>query len=159
MKIDFKKLAISIVGSLMTGVVGSFFTSSSISTWYSTLDKPSFNPPNWVFAPVWTTLFILMGFAAYLVWNKRSVFQERKKKQALQIFVLQLGFNISWSILFFGFKSPVMAFFEITVLWLSILVTIFQFKKFSRLAAWLLVPYLLWVSFAGVLNFAIWALN
>lgn len=159
MKIDFKKLLISIAGPLLVGLLGSLFTASSITTWYVTLNKPSFNPPNWIFGPVWTILFLLMGISAYIVWDKRPIFQERKKKQALQMFVLQLVFNLLWSLAFFGLKSPALAFFEITVLWAAIVITIFKFKKFSNLAAWLLVPYLLWVTFASVLNFAIWGLN
>ncbi|PIY93631.1 MAG: TspO protein [Candidatus Magasanikbacteria bacterium CG_4_10_14_0_8_um_filter_32_14] len=159
MKIDFKKLIISVVVCQLAGVVGSVFTFSSISNWYVYLNKPSFNPPNWIFGPVWTVLFLLMGISLYIIWNNKAILQKNKKREAINIFVFQLFLNVLWTLLFFGLKSPALAFFEITVLWMTIFITIFKFKKFSSLAAWLLIPYLLWVSFASVLNFALWALN
>jgi len=100
-----------------------------------------------------------MGVSVYIVWNKKALFQEKNKREALQIFVLQLLFNVLWTLLFFGLENIVLAFFEITVLWVTILITIFKFKKFSSLASWLLVPYLLWVSFATILNFAFLVMN
>src|SRR3989339_979940 len=158
-KIDYTKLFISIVGTQLAGVIGSVFNFASIPTWYMTLEKPSFNPPNWVFGPVWTILFLMMGVAVYLVWTKKTMFHQKKKKEALQIFVLQLLLNILWSAIFFGLLSPGLAFAEIIILWVSIAITMIKFHKFSNLASYLLIPYLAWVSFASILNFAIWRLN
>lgn len=151
------KLLGAIIFCELAGVIGSFFTIPSISSWYSILTKPNLAPPNWIFGPVWTTLYALMGIAAYLVWQKGL---ERKEvKVALGIFFLQLALNVLWSIIFFGHHSPAGAFAEITLLWLAILATILIFRKISKGAAWLLVPYLLWVTFAGYLNLLIWRLN
>ena len=159
MKIDFKKLTISIVGTQLAGVLGSVFNFVSIPTWYTTLNKPSFNPPNWVFGPVWTILFLMMGIAVYLVWTKKTMFHQKKKKEALQIYLLQLLLNVLWSALFFGILSPGLAFAEIIILWVSIAITMIKFHKFSNLASYLLIPYLAWVSFAAILNMAIVVLN
>lgn len=154
---NFLKLIIAIVGSEAAGIIGSIFTISSIPTWYAMIAKPEFAPPNWLFGPVWTTLFALMGIAAFLVWKKGT---ERKDvKVALGIFVLQLVLNTLWSIIFFGLRSPGGAFIEIIFLWLAILWTIVAFHKISKAAAYLLIPYILWVSFAAYLNYAIWILN
>ena len=151
------KLIIAIAVSELAGIIGSLFTTPSIPTWYATLTKPTFNPPSWVFAPVWTTLFVLMGIAAFLIWKKGL---ERKDvKIALSIFIGQLILNMLWSIIFFGLHNPGLAFIEIIFLWAAILVTIIYFHKISKLAAWLLVPYILWVSFAAFLNFSIWQLS
>lgn len=143
--------------SQLAGVVGSFFTAPAISTWYSTLNKPSFNPPSWVFGPAWITLYTLMGIASYLIWQKRG--ESSLAKTALIIFFVHLVFNALWSIIFFGFHSPMWAFVEIVFLWAMILSLIVIFYKIDRRAAYLLVPYILWVSFASVLNFSIWRLN
>ncbi len=151
------KLVVSILICQGAGFIGSLFTSPAISTWYAQLEKPSFNPPNWIFAPVWTILFLLMGVSLYLVWSKGL--QEKKTKTALLIFACQLILNIFWSILFFGLKSPLYAFFEIIVLWLLILFTIISFYRVSKTSAYLLLPYILWVSFAAVLNLSILTLN
>jgi len=151
------KLVVSIVICQGAGIVGSVFTASSIPTWYATIAKPAFNPPNWIFAPVWTTLFLLMGISLYLVWQKGL--SKKESKIALSLFGLQLGLNIVWSLLFFGLKSPGLAFFEIIILWVAIALTIVKFKPISKNAAILLLPYIAWVSFAAVLNFAIWGLN
>ena len=151
------KLLTAIVISEAAGIIGSLFTASAIPGWYASLIKPQLAPPNWVFGPVWTTLYALMGIAAFLVW-KRGL-ERREVKTALAIFVGQLALNTLWSIIFFGLKNPGAAFIEIILLWLAILATIIAFAKISKPAAWLLVPYLLWVSFAGYLNYAIWALN
>lgn len=147
------KFIISILICLSAGFIGSFFTTPSITTWYSALQKPAFSPPNWLFAPVWTTLFILMGISLYLIWNKGG-----EKRQYL-LFSAQLLLNMLWSFLFFAFHSPFFAFLEIIILWLVILLTLLSFRKTSREAALLLLPYLLWVSFAALLNFSIWQLN
>lgn len=151
------KLILSVVICLGAGAIGSLFTASSIPTWYTTIEKPFFNPPNWIFGPVWTLLFIMMGVALFLVWNKG--WQNKKVKIAMLIFGIQFLLNILWSILFFGFLSPFYAFVEIIFLWLAILATIIYFYQISRPASWLLVPYIFWVSFASVLNFFIWRLN
>ncbi|MBI4281690.1 tryptophan-rich sensory protein [Candidatus Uhrbacteria bacterium] len=151
------KLIIAIGISELAGVIGAVFTTPSIPTWYAGLTKPEFGPPNWIFAPVWTTLFALMGIAMWLVW-KRGL-GEPGVKRALIIFDVQLVLNVLWSIIFFGLHNPGAAFAEIIILWLAIFATIIAFAKISRSAAWLLAPYILWVSFAAYLNYAIWMLN
>lgn len=151
------KLIITIVVSQSAGLIGALFTTSSIPSWYATITKPELAPPNWIFGPVWTTLFLLMGIAAYLVWKKEG--EPKKVKTALKIFGVQLVLNILWSIIFFGLKNPGGAFIEIIFLWLVILSTIIAFYKVSKVAAYLLIPYILWVSFAMYLNYAIWILN
>jgi tryptophan-rich sensory protein len=153
----FFKLAIAVVVAEAAGIIGAVFTAPAIPVWYATLVKPAFNPPAWVFGPVWTTLFLLMGIAAFLVWQKGL-----KKKQvrvALLLFVLQLGLNTLWSIIFFGLRSPGGALIEIVFLWLAIAATIAAFYKISKPAAWLMVPYIMWVSFAAFLNYSIWIVN
>jgi len=154
---DVLTLVISIVICQGTGFVGSLFTRSSIPTWYATLEKPPFTPPHWVFAPVWITLFSLMGIALFLI-GRRGL-GERKIRVALGAFCSQLIFNILWSALFFGLRSPLAGLIDITVLWIAIALTIFYFFKISKTAGVLLLPYLLWVSFAVVLNVSIWRLN
>jgi benzodiazapine receptor len=151
------KLIISLAVCLCAGFIGSFFTAGAIPTWYSALNKPSFNPPNWLFAPVWTTLYVMMGIAAYLVW--RQGLSAPGVKLALAFFILQLILNVIWSLIFFNWHSPYYALLEIGALWLSIVLTIVFFYQVYKPAAWLLVPYLLWVSFASFLNFSIWRLN
>lgn len=158
MKINnFWKLIISVLVCLSAGFIGSFFTTPSIPTWYATLNKPSFNPPNWLFAPVWTTLFILMGIAAFLIWRKGL--KKKAVKNALIIFLLQLVFNTLWSFLFFKFHSPFWALVDIGVLWGLILLSLIKFWKISKAAGILLIPYLFWVSFASFLNYTIYRLN
>lgn len=151
------KLIISLIIPQLAGGIGSFFTIGSVKDWYPVLVKPALNPPAWIFGPVWTTLFALMGVAAFMVWKKGL--DRRDVKIALGIFLGQLVLNTLWSIIFFGLHSPGGAFVEIIFLWLSILATIIAFAKISKPAAWLLAPYILWVSFAGYLNWAIWTLN
>ena len=157
------KLIIAIVVSELAGIIGSVFTSPSIAGWYATLVRPALNPPAWVFGPVWTILFALMGIAAFLVWSsyaKATDGQEKRNiKMALVLFGMQLILNTLWSIIFFGLHSPGGAFVEIIFLWLAILATIIAFAKISRPTIWLLLPYILWVSFAGYLNYSIWMLN
>jgi tryptophan-rich sensory protein len=147
-----------IVISEVAGVVGSFFTTPAITSWYSTLEKPLFNPPNWVFAPVWTILFLLMGIAAYLVYTKVEII-EPIRKSAISMFSLQLVLNILWSILFFGQHSTFFALLEIIILWVAILYTIILFFRISKTAGWIMLPYILWVTFATYLNFQLWFLN
>ena len=154
---DMKKLIFSIFICLCAGFIGSFFTSPSIPTWYATLQKPSFAPPNWVFFPVWTSLFILMGISLFLVWQKG--WEDKRVKTAIYIFAGQLVLNALWSVAFFGLKSPLLGLIEIIILWIAILATILSFMKLSRTAAYLLMPYILWVSFATIVNFSIWRLN
>ena len=156
-KIKYWKLVISILIPLIASAIGSFFTSTSVSTWYIGLNKPVFNPPNWIFGPVWTTLYILMGISLYLVWNKGI--KTKKAKAAVTIFSIQLALNILWSVIFFGLKSPLFAFIEIIFLWSAILMTIIYFYRISKPASYLLIPYILWVSFAAVLNFYLFILN
>ena len=151
------KLIVAIVVSELAGIVGSVFTASSIIGWYAGIVKPALNPPAWVFGPVWTTLFALMGIAAFLVWKKGL--ERRDVKIALGIFAGQLVLNTLWSIIFFGLHSPGGALVEIVFLWLAILATIIAFYKISKPAAWLLAPYIAWVNFAAYLNFTIWMLN
>ena len=151
------KLAVSILSCLLAGFIGSVATMPSIPTWYAGLQKPVFNPPNWIFAPVWTTLFIMMGVAAFLIWDKGL--ENKKVKVSLAIFGLQLLLNVLWSILFFGLQSPLYAFIDIVMLWASILATTIYFYRISAAAAYLLIPYILWVSFASALNLSIVILN
>lgn len=145
------KLVISLLLPQLAGLVGSLFTFSAIPTWYATLNKPSFSPPNWIFGPVWTTLYILMGISLYLVWTKG--------KKGVALFKLHLIVNSLWSILFFGLRSPILGLFTIIILWTMILALIKVFWKINRLSSILLWPYLAWVSFATILNLAILLLN
>lgn len=151
------KLVVAIGISELAGIIGSVFTAPAIPAWYAGLARPDFAPPNWVFGPVWTTLFALMGIAAFLVWQKGL--DRREVKIALGLFLGQLVLNTVWSVIFFGLQNPGAAFVEIIFLWLAILATMIAFAKISKTAAWLLVPYILWVSFAGYLNYSIWILN
>lgn len=150
------KLIISIVLCVSLGSVGGLVTVNEIPTWYATLNKPSFNPPNWLFGPVWTILYLLMGISVYMIW-KQPVSTERNK--ALQLFILQFILNFCWSFIFFGLHATGWALIEMIALWILILLSILHFAKHSKTAAWLLVPYILWVSFALLLNAAIWKLN
>lgn len=151
------KLILSVALCEATGFLSGWIGSANNNEWFDKLNKPSWNPPAWLFAPVWTTLYLLMGISLWLVWksNKKPVF----KKSALRYFGLQLLFNFFWSIIFFRFQSPGWAFADIILLFLLIVITIFQFAPIAKLASWLLVPYICWVSFASCLNFAIWKLN
>ncbi|MEM3586842.1 MAG: TspO/MBR family protein [Candidatus Jordarchaeaceae archaeon] len=128
-----------------------------MSSWYQFLVKPLFSPPNWLFAPVWTILFLLMGIAAYIVWSEG--WEKRDVKIALSVYGVQLVLNLLWSVLFFGLRSPFYGFLEITVLWMVIILNILVFYRVSRKAAYLLIPYIIWVSFAAILNYSIWQLN
>ncbi len=170
---NFIKLAVSLIIPQLAGVIGSFFTIPMIkSGWYAGLTKPALAPPNWVFGPAWTTLFLLMGVALYLVWINHGLIRANSSmskawKRGVWLFVFQLVLNTLSSIIFFGSTTLTinglnnigLAFLEIVVLWLAVLATIVYFHKVSRIAAWLLVPYILWVSFAAYLNYMIWILN
>lgn len=154
---DAGKLVISLGLPLLAGFLGSIATVSSISTWYAPLIKPELNPPDWVFGPVWTTLYILMGIALFLVWRG-----ERNSKDlhvALGLFFVQLVLNSLWSIIFFGLQSPGFALAELALLWPFVAATCWAFYRISKTAALLLIPYTLWISFAGYLNYSIWMLN
>ncbi len=157
MKVNWKGLGGSVGLCLSTGMVGSIYTLQSVKWWYPTLTKPALNPPAWIFGPVWTILFILMGLSLYLVWNKGL-----KKKgviDGIALFGVQLILNITWSYLFFGIRNPFLALVEISVLWGAILLTAWKFYKIDRTAGCLLIPYLLWVSFASYLTLSIVLLN
>jgi len=151
------KLVVSLGVCQIAGALGSLFTAPSIATWYVSLKKPVFTPPNWVFAPVWLTLFVLMGVAVFLVWRKGL--RDSQPRRALTIFGVQLALNISWSGVFFSLQSPLAGLVVIIVLWVAILVTILSFLKVSRPAGLLLVPYIVWVSAATALNASIVIMN
>ncbi len=150
------KLIASIIVCQLTGIIGAIFTTPSISGWYAGLNKPFFNPPNWLFGPVWTLLYLLMGISLYLVWKQKGGAEIRT---ALIFFTIQLGLNTLWSIIFFGMRLPSVAFIEILILLVFIVLTIIKFFPLSKVSAYLLIPYLLWVSFASLLNFYIVKLN
>ena len=136
--------------------IGSSTTMPSIADWYAGLRKPSWTPPSWLFGPVWTVLYLSMAVAAWLVWRRVGL---SGAAVPLAIFGLQLGLNLAWSIIFFGRNNIGLALVDIVLLWLAIVATIFAFRHVSVLAGWLLVPYLIWVTFAAALNFSIWSMN
>jgi benzodiazapine receptor len=154
---DIFYLVASIVVCQLAGIVGGIFTASSVGTWYAGLTKPSFNPPNWLFSPVWISLYLLMGIALFLVLRKG--FGSPGVRIAVVLFACQLVLNALWSFLFFGLRAPFVAFLEIVLLWLFIVLTTVKFFQVSKTGGILLIPYLLWVSFASVLNFFLWSLN
>ncbi len=156
---DFMKCYLKLVCAILlcelAGIIGAVFTTPSLDTWYATLPKPALNPPSWVFGPVWTMLYLLMGISLFLVWQQRAK-NSKKTTPALIIFFTQLLLNTLWSVLFFGLHSPGLALIDIVLLWVAILFTIISFSRISRPAAYLLVPYILWVTFAIYLNAAAW---
>jgi benzodiazapine receptor len=152
------KIVIALFICLMVGYSASVVTRPSVEIWYPTIVKPVFNPPNWIFMPVWTLLYILMAVAAGLVWDKIKE-QNEDVKKALGFFLIQLTLNAIWSYLFFGLKNPMLALIEIVLLWLMIYETYLKFTKINKTAGYLLIPYMAWVAFAGVLNASIWWLN
>ncbi|MFZ1535277.1 MAG: TspO/MBR family protein [Chitinophagaceae bacterium] len=151
------KLIISIIIPVAIGATAGFFTATGVESWYQTINKPSWNPPGWIFAPVWTTLYVMMGIALFLVWKSNA--REGLKKNANTFFAIQLILNFFWSFIFFDQQQPGWALVEIIIMWIAILLTIFAFAKVNKTAAWLLVPYISWVSFATILNYTIWKLN
>jgi translocator protein len=155
--VKITKFIVSIALCFIVAFLGSIITFPSIPAWYVHLNKPFFNPPNWIFGPVWTILYILMGISLYIVWTKNA--GDKKKENAIKIFILQLVLNLLWSLVFFGLHQPLVALIIIIILWLSIFKTIKYFSKLSKLSAQLLYPYIFWVSFASVLNFSIVILN
>lgn len=154
---NFFKLAASILICFLAAGIGTAFTASAVPTWYAALNKPFFSPPNYLFGPVWTVLYILMGFSLYIVWNKGL--KNKKVRSALYLFAIQLILNTVWSPVFFGAHSLLLAFIIILALWFYILKTIKAFAKIDKIASYLLYPYLAWVSFASILNFSVWLLN
>jgi benzodiazapine receptor len=153
---DILKLVTSVILCQIAGFLGSLFTTPAISTWYATLRKPFFTPPNWIFSPVWISLFILMGISLFFVWRRQG---HPQFKKALIFFFVQLILNVLWSLAFFGLRLPLLGFIDIILLWIAILLTIQNFLKVSKFAGVLLLPYLLWVSFATLLNFSLWIQN
>ena len=151
-------LLIAIILPVMGGVTVGMLTGRSVKTWYATLKKPAWNPPSWIFAPAWTLLYSMMGFASWLIWHSQPD-RESGAQDALRWYGLQLGLNYLWSIIFFGFRLPGLALLEIGVLWSAIMVTLIKFARLNSLAMGLLVPYQLWVTFAAALNAAVWQLN
>lgn len=154
---DWLRLVVAVAVCEGAGVVGSQFTFEAIPTWYATLEKPFLSPPNWVFGPVWITLYILMGVALYLVW--RQGMHTKGVKKAFGMFGIQLVLNSLWSVVFFGLHNPLYALGVLIIMWASILATIILFRRVSPTAAYLLIPYFLWVTFAGYLNYSVWSLN
>ena len=154
---NISKLIIAVAIPVAVGATSGFFTVTGVESWYQSINKPLWNPPDWIFGPVWTTLYILMGIALYLVWNSDT--SSALKRTAITLFSIQLIFNFFWSFIFFNQQQIGWALVEIIMMWIAILLTIFSFAKISTAAAWLLVPYICWVSFATVLNYTIWNLN
>ncbi|MFC1767298.1 TspO/MBR family protein [Candidatus Margulisiibacteriota bacterium] len=151
------KLIFAVFICHLAGMIGSLATYQAIPTWYAFLNKPVFNPPNWIFAPVWLTLYTVMGIAAFIIWEKGL--ENEGVRKALTIFGIQLILNSIWSIIFFGLHLPLFAFIEIVIMWIFILLTIIYFYRISKTAGLILIPYILWVSFASVLNLSIALLN
>lgn len=147
----------SILVCQMAGILGAIFTISAIPLWYNNINKPSFNPPSWVFGPVWTILYTMMGISFFLIWIDKN--EKKRKQTALIIFGIQLFLNAIWSPIFFGLRSPLLGLMVIILMWIFIILTIIKFFKISKTAAFLLIPYFFWVSFATILNFFIWQLN
>ena len=150
------KLLVSLILPIGLGSIAGIFTSKEISGWYTSLIKPSFNPPSYLFGPVWTALYILMGVSMFLIWNTPKT---ELRQKALALFGIQLFFNFWWSILFFSFHTIFLSVINILIIWVLIIYMISLFKKIKPIAAYLQIPYLLWVSFATVLNISIWYLN
>jgi tryptophan-rich sensory protein len=154
---NWLKLSISVVGCELVGILGTPFTIAAIPTWYATLNKPVFAPPNWVFGPAWTILYFLMGVAFYLIWKQGL--KKKRVKTAMLFFLAQLALNFIWSPIFFGLRAPLPALAIIIAMWFMIALTMKKFYPLSKPAFYLLVPYLLWVSFATLLNAEIVVLN
>ncbi len=141
----------------IAGLVGAFYTSQAIPTWYAGLIKSELTPPSWIFAPVWTTLFALMGIAVFIIWHKGP--RRTDVRVAVVFFAMQLILNVAWSYIFFGMHAPGKALIDILLLWSMIMLTTLTFHPISKIAAWLMVPYLLWVTFAAYLNLTVWLFN
>jgi benzodiazapine receptor len=152
---ELGRLAFCIIICQLAGAIGSVFTIPAIAGWYATLQKPWFTPPNWLFGPVWISLYTLMGIALYLVWQKGL----RKNGLAVGVFGAQLALNAAWSFLFFGLQNPFLGLVSIIALWIFIALSIWAFWRIDRRAGYLLVPYIAWVSIAAALNYYVWILN
>jgi tryptophan-rich sensory protein len=152
-------LAAAVLACVLVGASGSVFTATGLESWYGTLERPALTPPDWLFGPVWTALFSLMGVAAWLVWRALPGPDARAARLALGAFAVQFALNVAWSAAFFGARSVVGGLAVVALLWVAIAATLAAFARVDRRAAALLVPYLAWVSFAAYLNAAIWALN
>lgn len=150
------KLIVSVGLPLLLGAIAGMFTAKAVPEWYVTLNQPAFNPPNWIFGPVWTTLYILMGISLFLVWRLPS---GPERNAAMIVFFVQLLLNFGWSFIFFYYKMIGLAFIEIILMWIAIVVMLILFYRIKPIAMWLNVPYLLWVSFASVLNGTYYFLN
>lgn len=155
-KLKIFKLIVSIALPLGLGAIAGLFTAEAIPVWYETLIRPSFNPPNWLFGPVWTTLYILMGISLFLVWNQSA---SKKRNMAILVFFLQMALNFCWSFIFFYFNQIGIALIEIIFLWASIVIMLVLFYKIKPIAAYINIPYLLWVTFASILNASYYILN
>ncbi len=153
---NWQRILISILGCEMVGLAGTPFTLAAIPSWYAYLNKPFFAPPNWLFGPAWTLLYFLMGLAVSIVWNQK---QNKKTKEAIKFFLVQLGLNFIWTPLFFGLRSPKLGLLVILAMWAFIFLTIKKFLPIKKLSAYLMIPYLAWVTFATALNIAIMVLN
>ena len=156
-KVNLIALMTFIILVQITGIIGGIFTAKSVSTWYVSLNKPSFQPPNWIFGPVWVFLYFLIGISGFLVWSMRR--KQGKNQSPLVIFIFQLILNGLWSFLFFALRNPFVAFIDICFLWITIVVMIIIFYRVSRISAFLMFPYILWVTFAAILNYSLWQLN
>lgn len=157
LKKDLGKLVITLLGAFAAGAIGSIFTFNAIPTWYANLEKTVITPPNWVFGPAWTTLYILMAIAAFLVWREGS--KKEKVKEAMQLYWIQLGLNATWSILFFSAHLLLTAYVEVLFLLAVIIMTTVWYYRVNKVAAYLMIPYILWVSFASVLNLLTYLAN
>ncbi len=149
------KLVLSLILPQLSGFIGSYFTINAIPTWYAYLNKPAFSPPNWLFGPVWLTLYLMMGIAVYLNWIKNT----KQAKFNVRLFFIHLFFNLIWTPVFFGLKDTLFALYIIIMIWIFIITMIINFRKVNKISSLLLIPYLLWVTFASFLNYFIWRLN
>jgi tryptophan-rich sensory protein len=152
----FLKLMLCLAIPLLVGSIAGFATTPNIKEWYQYLQKPVFSPPNWIFGPMWTLLYIIMGVGLYLIWESEK---NELRTRALKVFFIQLAFNFAWSFIFFEFRLTGVAFFEIILVWISVLAMIITFYPVNKKAALLQIPYILWVTFASALNGAVWYLN
>jgi tryptophan-rich sensory protein len=155
-KTQLLKLFVSVALTLVVGAIAGLFTAKAIPGWYASLNQPSFNPPNWIFGPVWTMLYILMGISFFLIWKQEA---SKQRSRAIFVFFVQLILNFVWSFLFFNFNRIGLALVEIILLWFSIVFMLFLFYKVKPVAAYINILYLMWVTFAGILNAAYFLLN
>jgi len=158
-KVNWRRLLISLLIVFLAGFIGSYFTYPGIQSWYAGLNKPAIALPNWLFAPVWSALYVLMAFSFYFVWNKSKVNNKVLVNECMTLFIIQLVLNSLWSIIFFGLHNISLALVEILVLWSFLFLTIVKFYKIDKKSAYLLIPYILWVSFAALLNYSFMAVN